>query len=137
MRYGIAAVLFAVSLALVVPVGPVLASKAKVSRNVCKKIAPADGGAYVPGVDARGKKVTGADVAGGASKIKLPKDITFNYGIDMDAKYGLGSSGTSTGESVMGKVTVRGGRVYWNGEPMDGGDQAAIAAECARVYGKK
>ena len=89
-----------------------------------------------PGVDARGKKVAGANVAGG-SPIKLPKDITFDYGIDMDEKYGLGSSGTSTGESVMGKVTVRGGKVYWNGEPMDGGDQGAISAECARVYGKK
>ncbi len=139
MKILFAATLMAFSLTLVGQVDPVMASKVKVSKRVCKRLtryAPADGGAYTPGLDVRGKKVAGANVAG-SSPIKLPKDISFDYGIDMDQKYGLGSSGASTGTANIGKVTVRGNKVYWNGEPMDGGDTTAIAAECRRVYGKK
>lgn len=132
-------ILSAFLFAVLIPAEPAMASKVRVSERICRKIAkqlPADGGAYRAGVDVRGKKVVAADL-GGTAPLKLPKDITFDYGIDMDKKYGLGSSGASTGESTIGKVTVRGGRVYWNGEPMDGGDRDAVAAECARVYGKK
>ena len=116
-----------------------MATELKVDKRTCKKLikhAPADGGAYTPGVDVRGKKVVGANVAG-SSPIKLPKDISFDYGVDLEEKYGLGSSGASTGNPTIGRVTVRGSRVFWNGQPLDGGDRSAIAAECRRVYGKK
>ena len=115
------------------------ASNVKISERTCKEIArhaPADGGAYQAEVDVRGKKVVGADV-GTASPIKIPKDISFDYGVDLDKKYGIGNTGTASATPTIGKVTVRGNRVYWNGQPLDAADQSAMAAECARVYGKK
>ena len=116
-----------------------MATELKVDKRTCQKIlkhAPADGGGYKPGVDVRGKKVVGANVAGSTS-IKIPKDISFDYGIDLEAKYGLGNTTAATGNPTIGRVTVRGGRVFWNGQPLDGTDRSAIAAECGRVYGKK
>jgi len=119
--------------------GPALASGVKVSERICNKIArhaPVDGGAYQAGVNVRGKKVVGAD-AGTASPVKIPKDISFDYGVDLDKKYGIGNTGTASATPTIGKVTIRGNRVYWNGQPLDSSDQSAIAAECARVYSKK
>lgn len=137
MKFGLVLSPVAFVVGIMIPVAPASASDVIVSKSVCKRIiASADGGAYTPGVDVRGKKVVGVD-AGGSSPIKLPKDISFDYGVDLEAKYGLGSTGASTGNPTIGKITIRGNKVYWNGQPLDGGDQGAIAAECARVYGKK
>ena len=113
-------------------------SQIVVTKSECKRLirhsASADV-AYQAGVDVRGKKVKGADLNGG-SRIKNPKEISFNYGIDLNEKYGLGSSGAMSGTATLGRVKVKGGRVYWNGEPMDGRDQAAIERACKNTYGK-
>ena len=131
-------VLVAFCLPILLSAEPAQASNVKISERVCRQIAkhaPADGGAYQAGVDVRGKKVVGAD-AGTASPIKAPESISFDYGIDLDKKYGIGSTGTASAIATIGKVTVRGNRVYWNGQPLDDGDLSAMAAHCARVYGK-
>lgn len=135
--------LFFVLAAFLVPIffftEPALASDVKISERICRQITrhvPADGGAYQAEVDVRGEKVASAD-AGAASPITIPKDISFDYGVDLDKKYGIGSTGTASATPTLGKVTIRGNRVYWNGQPLDGADQSAMAAECARVYGKK
>jgi hypothetical protein len=112
-------------------------SSVKLSKSECARIVKHQSSAeYKPGTDARGKKVKGADLPGG-SPIKLPETITIDIGFDLDKKYGLGSGGKYTGESVIGKVTVRGDRVYWDGKPLDAGDQAAIAEACRKTYGTK
>ena len=113
-------------------------SQVSVSKTDCQKLVrhtPAPDVAYKPGVDVYGRKVAPADV-GGPSPIQLPKAITIDIGIDLAEKYGLGAGGKYTGEGSVGKVTVRGGRVYWNGQPLDPGGQAAIADACRRIYGR-
>ncbi len=132
---GIACILGAMALA------PVAAgqSRVAVSKAECQKLVrhtPAPDVAYKPGVDVYGRKVAPADVGGG-SPIRLPEAITIDIGIDLEEKYGLGAGGKYTGEATVGKVTVRGGRVYWNGQPLDAGGQAAVADACRRIYGRR
>lgn len=112
-------------------------SSVKLTRSECNRIVKHQSSAeYKPGVDVRGKKVKGADLPGG-SPIKLPETISIDIGFDLDKKYGLGSGGKYTGESVIGKVTVKGDKVYWDGKPLDPGDQTAIAEACRKAYGTK
>lgn len=112
-------------------------SSVKVSRSECKGFVKHQSSAeYKPGVDARGKKVKEADLPG-SSPIKLPETISIDIGFDLDKKYGLGSGGKYTGESVIGKVTVKGDKVFFNGQPLDQNDQAAIAEACRKTYGTK
>ena len=112
-------------------------SSVKVSRGECNRIVKHQSSAeYKPGVDARGKKVKEADLPGG-SPIKLPETISIDIGFDLDKKYGLGSGGKYTGESVVGKVTVKGDKVYFNDQPLDQRDHAAIVEACEKTYGTK
>ena len=118
-------------------VAPAIGDEITVSRKDCKRVtryAPSADFAYTPGVDARGRKVAPADVGGG-SRIKIPDEISISIGIDLDEKYGLGAGRKYTGEATIGTVKVRGGRVYYDGKPIDEGDQAAIAAACKKAYG--
>jgi hypothetical protein len=71
----------------------------------------------------------------GGSQIKIPDEITIPIGIDLDEKYGLGAGGKYTSEATIGTVKVCGGRVYYDGKPIDEGDQAAIAAACKKMCG--
>ncbi len=117
---------------------PAGAQAVKVSKTDCKRIIryqPQTGVAYQPGVDVRGKKLRGgpADRASN-SPIKAPDEISFSMGMDLANKYG---GGDYTGDSSLGRVTFKRGQVYWNGKPLDGGDQAAIAAACKKTYGKR
>ena len=63
--------------------------------------------------------------------------FSLDIGIDLDEKYGLGSGGKYTGTAKIGKVTVKRGQVYWNGQPLGNQEQGAIAAACRRMYGNK
>ena len=111
----------------------------KVSKRDCNRLVkhqPSADVAYKAGVDVRGKKVKSAD-ADGTVKLDLPEEITIPITFDIAEKYGVGTAGKFAGESTVGKVTVKGGRTYWNGKPLDSEDQAAIAAACQKVYGKR
>lgn len=114
-------------------------SAVKVSKAECSRIVahtPAPDVAYKPGVDARGRKVAPAD-AYGANPITIPDEITIDIGIDLEKKYGLGAGGKFTGEGTVGKVVVKGGRVFWNDKALDQNDQSALAEACRKAYGKR
>ena len=138
MRLGMLAV--ACLLVPMLGAGPALADTTlKVSKRDCNRLVqhqPSADVAYKAGVDVRGKKVKTAD-ADGTVKLDLPEEITIPITFDIAEKYGVGTAGKFAGESVVGKVTVKGGRTYWNGKPLDNEDQAAIAAACQKVYGKR
>ena len=119
------------ALALAVPGGPSLA-QLTVTKRDCKRITkyvPAPDVAYRPGGGVRGKKFAPADL-GGASPIKIPDEISIDIGIDLEEKYGLGAGGKYTGEGIIGTVTVKKGRVYFNGQPLTASDQAVLAKAC-------
>ena len=114
-------------------------SKIKVTKNDCKNVVrhlPSADVQYKPGVDVYGRKVASADL-NGPSQIKIPDEITIAFGVDLAEKFGLGASGKYMSESApIGKVTVRGGQVYWNGQRLGGGEQHAIAEACKKIYAK-
>ncbi len=104
-----------------------------VSKNDCREIIsymPAPDVAYRPGVDARGRKVVPADLAGGSSDFKLPDEITFNVGEDLAKDF----NPKYTGEAVFGKVSVKGGEVFWNGRALGNKSGNAIAQACRKMY---
>jgi len=135
--YGGLCALFALGAFLYSPLSAEAAgSKISISKKDCQRLVrhqARDDVAYKPGVDVRGKKVTGADLNGG-SQLKLPKEFSFDLNIDIAKKYGLDAKGISA-DMAIGKVKVKGRNVYFNGQRLGGGEQAAIAAECQKTLG--
>ncbi|MSO92162.1 MAG: hypothetical protein EXQ86_02015 [Rhodospirillales bacterium] len=116
------------------------ASTLTLNKKECQSVivhAPAADVAYKPGVDVYGRKVAPADAPGSVSPIKIPDEVNIDIGFNLKDKYGLGTTGAFTGESVIGKATVKGGRVYYDGKPLDNGDQQSIAEACRNTYGPK
>ncbi len=112
------------------------AASAKIKSRDCKRLVGHQSSAeYKPGVDVRGRKVTGAD-AGGGSTYKLPKEFSFDIGVDIAKKYGLDKKNI-TASMTTGKVTVRGGRVFMNGKPMTSNEQATLEAKCKALLSGK
>lgn len=110
-----------------------------ITRQDCARISahrPEAGVAYQPGRDVYGKPVSPADLDGG-SGIKLPEEITLYIGIDLAEKYGIGAGGDFTGEGIVGRVTVVGDAVYFNGKRIDDRDRHAIAEACRRSQDKR
>ena len=110
------------------------AASATITSKDCKSLVRQQANAdvaYKPGVDVRGKKVRSAD-AGGDSSLKLPKEFSFNIGVDIAAKYGLDAKNISA-DLTLGKISVKGGRVYMDGKPMTTNEQARLAAKCKKL----
>jgi len=117
---------------------PADTTKLVVSKKDCARLTkhtPRADVEYKAGVDVRGKKVAPADLPGG-NPIKLPEQITIDIGFDLADKFGLGSGGKYEGKGYVGKVTVKGDKVYWNDQPLDQRNQQAIADACRKAYGK-
>lgn len=116
------------------------ASTLTLNKKECQSViqhTPAPDVAYKPGTDVYGRKVAPADAPGSTSPIKIPDEVNIDIGFNLKDKYGLGSTGAFTGESVIGKVTVKGGRVYYDGKPLDNNDQQSVAAACRNTYAPK
>lgn len=107
-----------------------------ITEKECRKLIrlhTVQGADYVPGVDAYGRKVVGADLNEG-HKIKLPKEIIFDIGIDLAEKYDLGDG--FYGKAKLGQVKVKGRNVYWNGEKLGQGENDAVLEACRQQYGQ-
>ena len=105
---------------------------AKVSGRDCKRLLQHQASAdvnYKPGVDVRGRRVAGADVAGGM-KLKLPKFVEFDIAFNPLK----GTSATRFGEtsSSVGKVKYDVGKnaFTFNGKPMNDKAVAELARKC-------
>ena len=123
-----------------------------VTAQACKKIVehvPSKDVEFKPGVDVRGRKVAPADLSNNYAKL-IPEEITIEIGADLADRLGRKrardsglnpqSGGRPTlgyeGKAPLGKVTVKGNRVFWNDEPLQGDDEAALAASCRNILGQ-
>ena len=123
-----------------------------VTAQACRKIVehvPVKDVEFKPGVDVHGNKVAPADLPNGYAKI-IPEEITINIGADLADRLGRKrardsglnpkSGGRPTlayeGKVPLGKVTVKGNRVFWNDEPLQADDEAALAASCRNILGQ-
>ncbi|MBT5073637.1 MAG: hypothetical protein HOJ34_03070 [Kordiimonadaceae bacterium] len=90
--------------------------------------------AYQPGLDARGNKVTPADLENG-SNLGLGAN-GYSFYMTHDAlrensiadKYGLGDA--QEGKIILGQVTVKDGDVLWNGTSLKEADKNRIYLLC-------
>lgn len=108
-----------------------------VGRRDCQRLLrhePRPDVEYRPGVDVRGRPVAPADLPG-SPRIEVPKEIRIPLGVDLAEKYGIGDPGEIDATAPIGTVTVRGGRVFFDGKPIDGPDRAAVVDACRRAYG--
>ena len=86
------------------------------------------GATYVPGIDAAGNAVAPADLPD-PSKVKIATPA-----IEIDARlagrFGSPAAGARVGRAILGYVTVRDGRAYFNGEPLAPDANDAVIAAC-------
>jgi hypothetical protein len=106
--------------------------KAKVSERDCKRLVQHQVSAevnYKPGVDVRGRRVAGTNVAGGI-KLKLPKIVEFN--IAFNPLKGTSATRFGTTSSRVGKVKydISKNGFTFNGEPMNDKAVAELALKC-------
>jgi hypothetical protein len=108
-----------------VPAGGMAVSpdgRAALSGAACAELLSSVAGPdYVPGVDVDGNKVAPADLAGQPTAPIGNIPIFLHHGV-------AGTAGR--GGLIVGSVTVRDGRAYFDGAPLAPDDQAAIAAAC-------
>ncbi len=91
------------------------------------------GVAYQPGVDVRGRPVAPADLASSGAQIQAPQNFTIDLKTSLAGKYGIPSNSPLLDPSVeVGKITVEDGgrRVLYNGQPLGGAEQGALADLC-------
>lgn len=112
-------------------VGP---DKIVVTRSDCAALVehrPSADVEYRPGVDARGRQVVAADVAG-TLRIAPPDEVVIDVTVQVyqylgrTPPPGLGDTGASVGRLVLSD-----GKLSFNGEPLSDPASRAIAAACA------
>ncbi|MEQ8193559.1 MAG: hypothetical protein RIB59_03630 [Rhodospirillales bacterium] len=130
--------LIAFSAVLLLPAAAAQAVQVTVTKADCQRIVqhvPSADVEYKPGVDVYGRKVAPADL-GGSPQIKLPETITFDLKIDMTG-LGTSSAGDVFGEPSLGKVSIQGHQVYFNGQPIGGIGQAELVRKCKEFLAGK
>ncbi len=107
-----------------------------ISKADCSRLTrhvPSPDTAYRPGVDVHGTPVVPADL-GGAPQIKLPEDINIAITVEIQDRFGIpATSSLFDPDAYIGNVTVKkDGSTYFNGQPLGGEEQRALAHLCQR-----
>ena len=137
-RYGVLSIL------AILPVAPAAAELVVISRDDCARVVahvPAPDVAYRPGVDTRGRAVAPADLDDTISLDLDADDIVIDIAVPLRAFPGtLGdeTAFTDAGGKIarygatadIGIVTLRGGLVYFNGQPISPSERERLAAAC-------
>jgi hypothetical protein len=156
MRHAVKALAFAAALLLAVPAPaaepgaptPLTpGSKAKgakrvtravigrISRDDCRRLivahAPDPGVKYQPGRDVYGRRVKPADLPGGP-RIALPRVFRIRFSVDLETYLGIAPQPGIDPDVMLGQLTVRGNRVYFNGQPLDDPYRSFIVDQCRR-----
>ena len=93
--------------------------------------------AYRPGVTADGRSVAPADLSGGY-RVKSPESYSMDINIDLQERFGLpANKGQYMGEIKAGKVEIKDGKAFYNGQELATGAQNAVAEACAKLQQKK
>lgn len=108
-----------------------------ISADVCDKLrraAAAEPGAdYRPGVDVNGDAVAPADLPSNAPPMPLD-NLPIVIGARLQQRYGLaGNAALLHRGAMIGLLTLRDGRAYFNGEPISGGERDMMLAACAEA----
>jgi hypothetical protein len=103
------------------------------SSQICAALAAAGpavpGADYQPGVDVNGNAVAPADLP---STTASPAVDNFPIEIDqrLAGKFNLPATGGVGGKAILGYVTLRDNKAYFNGQPVSSDQSAALAEAC-------
>jgi hypothetical protein len=105
------------------------------SPEVCNKLrraaAASPGADYRPGVDVNGDAVAPADLPPDTPPMTL--NVPIAIGTDLQKRYGVGANSTLLRHgAIMGLVTLSGGSVFFNGEPISGSERDMMLKACAQ-----
>ena len=131
---------FALVVALVICGGAAHAATTTVTVTVtkadCRHIVyhtPDASVAYRPGVTADGRSVAPADLAGGY-RVKPPETFSMDINIDLQARFGLpANKGQYVGEIKAGRVEIKDGKAFYNGQELATSAENAVAEACANL----
>ena len=114
--------------------------KVQITKKDCARVVqhvPADDVAYKAGVDAHGRPVVPADLAGSTLAIPLPDvlefDIAFNP-LSGTSKSKFGETSLSVGKI---RYDINRRKITFNGQPMGDDDLAVLAAKCQEIMGSR
>ena len=103
------------------------------SRKDCSRLVnhhPAPDVTYQPGVDVHGRPVVPADLGGG-QQIQLPDVIYIPIEVLVQDKYGIpANSVLYDATALVGVVSVRGNRVYFEDQELTDPEIAALEQAC-------
>ena len=116
-------------------------SRIVVSMEDCQRLvrhSPSADVEYKPGVDVHGKAVAPADL-GGSRPVKLRETFEFDITLQVFERLGITvAKGLDESELTVGTVSVdKRGNVSFNGERLDGTQEAAIAEACQELMKQK
>jgi hypothetical protein len=104
-----------------------------ISRKDCSRLVnhePAPDVTYQPGVDVHGRPVAPADLGGG-QQIQLPDVIYIPIEVLVQGKYGIpANSVLYDATALVGVVSVRGNRVYFEDQELTDPEVAALEQAC-------
>ena len=104
-----------------------------ISRKDCSRLVnhePAPDVTYQPGVDVHGRPVAPADLGGG-QQIQLPDVIYIPIEVLVQDKYGIpANSVLYDATALVGVVSVRGNRVYFENQELTDPEVAALEQAC-------
>lgn len=102
------------------------------SSQVCTSLGVPPAGVpsadYQPGVDVNGNAVAPADLPSSGSS---PSVDNFPIEIDQHLAHRFNLPPGGNAKAVLGYVTVRNNQAYFNGQPLDADQTAALAEACA------
>jgi hypothetical protein len=107
----------------------------RISANDCRRLivehVPGPGIAFKPGVDVYGNAVAPADLPG-SRRIRLPQVIRIRLQVDLNTYLGIAPQPGLEADAQLGQITVRGTRVYFNGQPLDEPHHSFVVGQCRR-----
>lgn len=103
-----------------------------IDKDACRMLVahqPSADAEYKPGVDVKGQPVVEADLT--PSPIQTVEEVTFDITVDVARYAGIGVPNGFEGVARVGTVTVdKQGRMTFNGQPLESGEETALRALC-------
>ncbi len=92
---------------------------------------PAPDVAYKPGVDVKGRAVVPADLPGSAGSSLSTERFEIPLTLDLARRLGVKAPTAGLpGNMEIGRMTLDGGRLLLNGQPLGGASEAELVALC-------
>ena len=98
---------------------------------------PAPDVAYTPGRDVQGRPVAPADLDGGVT-LRMPETISIAITVEIAERFGIPTvPHLYKPEAMIGEVTYRDGRFWFNGQPLQSEAEATLSELCQKQLGSR